>query len=134
MRLVVALKAGLSRLKYDPKKAFRSSLRVGSHVTTDEDALKSQKWYLSFIHNCITLRKILHFTNGSEQKQPLEMFYKTVAHKKFLKFPENMCVRVSFLIKLQASQPATLLIKILWHRCFPMNFAKFLRVPFLKKF
>ena len=25
----------------------------------------------------------------------------------------------------------TLLKKILWHRCFPVNFAKFLRTPFL---
>ena len=28
-------------------------------------------------------------------------------------------------------QPATLLKKRLWHRCFPVNFAKFLRTPFL---
>ena len=27
--------------------------------------------------------------------------------------------------------PATLLKKRLWHRCFPVNFAKFLRTPFL---
>ena len=26
--------------------------------------------------------------------------------------------------------PATLLRKALWHRCFPVNFAKFLRTPF----
>ena len=30
------------------------------------------------------------------------------------------------------SQPATLLKKSLWHRCFPVNFAKFLRTPFLQ--
>ena len=29
--------------------------------------------------------------------------------------------------------PATLLKKRLWHRCVPVNFAKFLRTPFLKK-
>ena len=34
---------------------------------------------------------------------------------------ENICARVSFLIK-----------KRLWHRCFPTNFAKFLRTPFLQ--
>ena len=45
---------------------------------------------------------------------------------------ENTCVRVSFLIKLQAT-PATLLKKRLWQRCFPVNFAKFLRTPFLKE-
>ena len=48
----------------------------------------------------------------------------------FLEIPqnsqENACVRVSFLIKLQAS----LLKKKLWHRCFLVNFAKFLRTPF----
>ena len=30
-------------------------------------------------------------------------------------------------------KPATLLKKRLWHRCFPVNFAKFLRKPFLKE-
>ena len=29
-------------------------------------------------------------------------------------------------------RPATLLKKSLWHRCFPKNFAKFLRTPFLQ--
>ena len=36
---------------------------------------------------------------------------------------ENPCARVSFSITLQ-------LIKRLWHRCFPVNIAKFLRTPF----
>ena len=36
---------------------------------------------------------------------------------------ENICARVSFLI-------ITLLKKGLWHRCFLVNFAKFLRTPF----
>ena len=30
-------------------------------------------------------------------------------------------------------RPATSLKKRLWHRCFPVNFAKFLRTPFLKE-
>ena len=38
---------------------------------------------------------------------------------------ENNCARVSFLM------PATLIKKRLWHRCFPVNFEKFLRTPFL---
>ena len=41
-----------------------------------------------------------------------------------------VCARVSFLIKWQAS--AFLLKKGIWHRCFPVNFAKFLRIPFLQ--
>ena len=43
---------------------------------------------------------------------------------------ENTSVRVSFLIKLQTAL-ATLLKRRLWHRCFPVNFAKFLRAPFV---
>ena len=43
---------------------------------------------------------------------------------------ENNCARVPFLIKFQAS-PATLLKKRLGHRSFPVNFAKFLRTPFI---
>ena len=45
---------------------------------------------------------------------------------------ENTCPRVSFLIKLQGSglRPATLSKKRLWNRCFPANFAKFLRTSF----
>ena len=31
-------------------------------------------------------------------------------------------------------KPATLLKKKLWHRCFPVNFAKFLRTPFLTEY
>ena len=38
---------------------------------------------------------------------------------------------VSFLIKLQASA-SKFIKKRFWHRCFPVNFAKFLRTPFLK--
>ena len=37
--------------------------------------------------------------------------------------------RLYFLIKLQPT-PATSLKNWLWHRCFPVNFAKFLRTPF----
>ena len=54
---------------------------------------------------------------------------------------ETTCTRVPFLIKLQACArvsfltklPATLLKKRLWHGCFPVNFAKYLRTPFLTK-
>ena len=44
---------------------------------------------------------------------------------------ENTCARASFLIKFQA-RSATSLKKRPWHRCFPMNFLKFLRTPFLQ--
>ena len=67
---------------------------------------------------------------------------KTVAHrcsvkKQFLEISQNSqestCVRISFLINLQARdlKPTTLLRKRVWHRCYPVNFAKFLRTSFL---
>ena len=67
---------------------------------------------------------------------------------------ENICARVSFLIKLQASacnfvkrdtlaqvffsefckiSACNFIKKRPWHRCFPVNFAIFLRTPFLSE-
>ena len=59
------------------------------------------------------------------QKQP----FRGVVLRNFAKFTRNTCARVSFLIKLQALA-SNFIKKRLWHRCFPANFAKFLRIPF----
>ena len=48
----------------------------------------------------------------------LEVFCKKGVLRKFAKFTEK------------GLRPATLLKKRLWHRCFPVNFAKFQRTPF----
>ena len=45
---------------------------------------------------------------------------------------ENTCARASFLIKLQASGLRPLLKKRLWLRCFPVDFVKFLKTPYLQ--
>ena len=39
----------------------------------------------------------------------------------------------SFFNKVAGLRPTTLLKKRLWHRCFPVNFAKFLKILFLKE-
>ena len=44
---------------------------------------------------------------------------------------ENICAIVSLLIKLQASV-CNFIKRKLWHRCFPVNFAKFLRTTFYR--
>ena len=49
------------------------------------------------------------------------VLYKKVFFEISQKSQKNTCARVSFLLK-----------KRLWHRCFPMNFAKFPRTTFLK--
>ena len=54
--------------------------------------------------------------------------------KVFLEISQNShkkaCARVSSFSKVTGQRPATLLKKRLWHRSFPVNFAKFLRAPF----
>ena len=46
---------------------------------------------------------------------------------------ENTCARVSFLIKLQTRGLQLYQKKRIWHSCFPVNFAKFLKTPFLRE-
>ena len=43
---------------------------------------------------------------------------------------ENTCARVSVLNKVTGLWPATLLKKILWHRCFPVNFCQMFKNTF----
>ena len=52
--------------------------------------------------------------------------------RKFWKFTgKHLCQKVYF-NTVGAHRPATLLKKSLWHRCFPVNFAKFLTASFLR--
>ena len=50
---------------------------------------------------------------------------------KFRKIHRKTPVPEPLFNKVAGLRPATLLKKRLWHRCFPVNFAKFLRTPFL---
>ena len=47
--------------------------------------------------------------------------------KKFAKFTGKHLYQSLFFNKVAGQRPATLLKKRLWHRCFPVNFAKFAR-------
>ena len=51
--------------------------------------------------------------------------------RKFAKFTRKHLRQSLFFNKVAGLWPATLLKKRLWHRCFPVNFLKFLRTPFL---
>ena len=48
----------------------------------------------------------------------------------FTKFTGKHVCQSLFFNKVVGLRPATLLKKMLWHRCFPVNFAKFPRTPF----
>ena len=52
--------------------------------------------------------------------------------RNFAKFTERQLYQSLFFNKVASLSPATLLRKRLWYRCFPVNFAKFLRTPFLQ--
>ena len=52
--------------------------------------------------------------------------------RNFEKFTGKHLCQSLFFNKVVGLRPATLLKKRLWHRCFPVNFAKFLRTPFLQ--
>ena len=52
--------------------------------------------------------------------------------RNFAKFTGKHLCQSPFFNKVAGLRPATLLKKKLWHRCFPVNFAKFLRTPFLQ--
>ena len=70
------------------------------------------------------LKVLLHisYSQNRIQMQPPELFCKKRCSQKFHKIHR----------KVAGLRPATLFKKSLWHRCFPVNFAKFLRTPFLQ--
>ena len=59
-----------------------------------------------------------------------EVFCKKDVLENFAKFTVKHLCQSLFFNKVAGLRPATLLKKRLWHRCFTVNFAKFLRTPF----
>ena len=52
--------------------------------------------------------------------------------RNFAKFTGKHLCQSLFFNKVAGLRPATLLKKRFWHRCFPVNFAKFIRTSFLQ--
>ena len=63
-----------------------------------------------------------------------DMFCKKGVLENFAKFYGKHLCQSLFFNKVAALRPATLLKKRLWHSCFPVNFAKFLRTFFTEHF
>ena len=61
-----------------------------------------------------------------------ELFCKKYVLRNFAKFPGKHLCQSLFFNKVAALRPVTLSKKRFWHRCFPGNFAKFLRTLFLQ--
>ena len=76
---------------------------------------------------------LVFMDNCPSQKQSPRGALQKRRSQKFRKIDRKTPVPESpFLIKLQAQACNFILKKRLWHRCFPVNFAKFLRTPFLQ--
>ena len=65
------------------------------------------------------------------QKQPPGVFCKKGVLKTLAKFRRKHLSQKLFFDKVAGLRPTTLLKKTLRHECFPVNFAKFLRMHFL---
>ena len=75
---------------------------------------------------------MLDLLKSKREKQPPEVFREKRCSWKFHKIHRKTPVPGLFFNKVAGLRPATLLKKRLLHRCFLVNFAKFLRTPFLQ--
>ena len=71
-------------------------------------------------------------SRASSRSSRPDVFCEKDVLRNFAKFTRKHLCQSLFFNKV-AGMPATLLKKRLLHRCFPVNFAKFLRTPFLKE-
>ena len=79
----------------------------------------------------LTITKRKHYSSyvncNKKQKQPPEVFCKKMYSQKFCKIHSKTLVPEP-----EACNFICLYFKRLWHRCVPVNFAKFLKAPFLQ--
>ena len=87
-------------------------------------------WYQVILITCSLLNALspFPFTHGSEAVAR-RCSVKKVFLKNSQNSQENMCQSL-FFNKVAGLRLTTLLKKRLWHRCFPVNFAKLLRISF----
>ena len=88
----------------------------------------------SFCENSSCFQPFNHKVRPKEKKcirssRP-EVFSKKGVLRNFAKFTVKQLCQERFFYKVAGLRSATLLKRSLWHRCFLVNFAKFLRTPF----
>ena len=81
----------------------------------------SEKTTPIYLSNCLT---------WNTRSSRLDVFCEKGVLKNFVKITEKHLCQSLFLNKVAGVSPATLLKKRPWHRCFPVNFAKYLRTLF----
>ena len=115
---------------------LKKRLRQCSLRTFPEDC---SGYYIFFKQFLKGISEIIGTFRGRFIFQIVGLFSEAVARRCYVKkvfreisqnSQESTCVRVSVLIS-RRSEAATLLKKRTWHTCFPVNFGKFLRTPFI---
>ena len=93
---------------------------LGKHLCWILFSINLQTLSQDYITDVFQWKRFILKTPFQQQKQSFAGVLKKGVLRNFAKFTrKHLCRR-----------PATLLKKTLWHRCFPVNFAKFLRTPF----
>ena len=82
--------------------------------------------------NYFLFKPVKYYYFVSRSSHP-EVFCKKVTLQILQNLQENTCASVSFFDKVAAIRPAILLKTILQHRCFPVDFARFVRIPFFRE-
>ena len=90
--------------------------------------VESDTTLLCLLHYNLHYTHILELLNYRSSHP--EVFCKNGVLRNFAKLTGKHLCQSLFFNKVAGLRPATLLKKRLWHRCFPVNFAKFLRTSF----
>ena len=77
------------------------------------------------------LTELLRKCRNSEAAARVVLYKKAVI-RNFTKFTGKHLFQSIFFNKVAGPRPATLFKKRLWYRCFPVNFVKFPRTPYLQ--
>ena len=108
---------------------------IVSGLYTNTEAQVGEETSLRFCQNCLantTIFYIMILGSRLFRSSFPEVFCKKGVLKSFANFTGKHLCQSLFLNKVAGLRPTTLLTKRLWHRCFPVNFSKFLRIPFLQ--
>ena len=85
-----------------------------------------------FFSKCDQIRSKTFFVHCNHRSSRPDVFCKKCVLRNFAKLTRKHLCQSLFFDKVAGLRPATLLKKRAWRRCFPVNFAKFLRTPFLQ--
>ena len=77
------------------------------------------------------MKNVYNFQIANVRSSRLKVVCEKNVLRNFAEFKGKHLCQSLFFNKVASLRPPTLLKKRLWHRCFPVNFAKFLRTPFL---